>query len=159
MEATNLIEIILLDLETNNSKVFKLIDDRLIDYSDIYVENSLFMNHEQGYEMYMKPRGTIIFNNMEFIAFSIDFGTSINAVSDSRRRVRNRNLLSTNHNERRMSEENDLTFSPTKMSLEINETHAPTTASPTVHPTPSPTSASVADGIDSQVYFSDFKIL
>ena len=136
MKATNATEITLLNIETNNSKVFELIDDRLIDYSDIYVENSLFMNHE--------PRDTIIFNNNEFIAFSIDFATSVNAISDRRRRARNRNLLSA---------DNDTIFSPTKMPLGINKTHVPTIASPSVHPTSSP----VADGIVSQIYFSDFE--
>ena len=55
IEATDSITIDLDEIRTDGSKVIKLFDNRTILGSNITISNSVFKNHDQGFDMYLKP--------------------------------------------------------------------------------------------------------
>ena len=61
----------MINIETNNTQVIELMDNRTILRSEIVVNNSIFMNHLQGYEIYLTPDDIMIFTNCDYTTFSV----------------------------------------------------------------------------------------
>ena len=151
IEATNPKDIHLVNIITNNSKILKLYDHRAVDFSTILIEDSTFGYSDECYQFYVKTKDEITFENVYFIACSIELLTSANAdeymlnattgsdttsrrvQSPPRSRLRGRTLLQTDA----------LTAVPTLM--------------PSIAPTTQPTSSPVSTGKTSQVFLDNFE--